>query len=365
MRRQERAADYGKRIESGPVAWDVGADPRVELMSIIFKLAGNPEYNRCKSVRYKRDIQAHFGQHRDHPVVRLAAELRESDWVGHDVPMGLAVDLTDANDFARQRSSGDEPVYFSSRWGEDSGIDFVEKVHDFAEQTDFYQFFADHQPLYEKTSARLRGLLAKHVHFEWFEQFFGPRSGVRFRVVPAMVNGKNHYAARAESEDGVTYYCILGVYQCSFAGLGNPRFNRTAVPIVIHEFCHSYCNPLVDAHMSELEEHGRRIASELEAVGKPVPYGNWQPLLYESVVRSCVISYLKAKESRRAARRQLRIDMRRGFRWLPELSDLIDEYEANRNTYPTFGSFFPRIVEFMTDYKLVQADNHMRRVAHL
>lgn len=110
-------------------------------------------------------------------------------------------------------------------------------------------------------------------------------------------------------------------------------------------------------------EPAKQIASEFQAAGRRVPYGNWQPLLYESVVRSSVVSYLKSKTSRRAAWWQLRADKRLGFRWLPQLCDLLDGCEANRDKYPTFKLFLPRIVGFMTNYELARADNHMRRVA--
>ena len=39
---------------------DVRVDPRVELMSIIFRLAGHPEYNTAPNYPYLADVEAHF-----------------------------------------------------------------------------------------------------------------------------------------------------------------------------------------------------------------------------------------------------------------------------------------------------------------
>ena len=50
----------------------VSVDPRVELMSILFRLAGNPEYNQGRVPSYVQDVESHFGRFRDHPVVKLA-----------------------------------------------------------------------------------------------------------------------------------------------------------------------------------------------------------------------------------------------------------------------------------------------------
>ncbi len=56
---------------------EVGVDARVELMSLIFRLAGNREYNQPNSASsYAREISAHFGRFADHPVVEYARALR-------------------------------------------------------------------------------------------------------------------------------------------------------------------------------------------------------------------------------------------------------------------------------------------------
>jgi hypothetical protein len=61
--------------EEGP---EVRVDPRVELMSIIFRLAGNPEYNRGEVKSYVDDVEDRFGSFREHAVVEMARELRKT-----------------------------------------------------------------------------------------------------------------------------------------------------------------------------------------------------------------------------------------------------------------------------------------------
>ena len=71
---------------------EAAVDPRVELMSIIFRLAGNPEYNMPNSQSpYADDVAAHFGPFRDHPVVKLARKLRQEHGVSYDAVMGQLV----------------------------------------------------------------------------------------------------------------------------------------------------------------------------------------------------------------------------------------------------------------------------------
>ena len=49
----------------------VTIDPRVELMGVIFHLAGNPEYNKCKSKPYMGNLDEHFAGHRNHPAAKF------------------------------------------------------------------------------------------------------------------------------------------------------------------------------------------------------------------------------------------------------------------------------------------------------
>ena len=74
----------------------VKVDPRIELLSLIFRLAGNPEYSQARVQAYAQDVDKHFGGFQDHAVVNLARELRRNDGVSYDAVMSLAVHLKDA-----------------------------------------------------------------------------------------------------------------------------------------------------------------------------------------------------------------------------------------------------------------------------
>jgi hypothetical protein len=46
----------------------------------------------------------------------------------------------------------------------------------------------------------------------------------------------------------------------------------------------------------------------------------------------------------------IREENMRGFKWMKELSDLLGQYEAEREHYPTLESFAPRLVTFFDEY---------------
>jgi hypothetical protein len=328
----------------------VSVDPRVELMSIIFRLAGNREYNMSQFLTYVGDIEKHFGQFKDHPVVKLAKQLRNTRGVSYDAVMSMAIHIKDVNDFDLLVPLDPRPQTLDPRWEASSVVEFLEKAKMFAQETKFNEFFDAHKPMYNRASANFRSMMEKEAHLEWFDEFFGEKPGAEFNICLGMTNGGGCYGPRIRIGNKEKYYCILGVWKFSLLGFGEPVFDKTMLPTVIHEFCHSYANPIVDAHESELEKPGKRIYALVEERMKRNAYGNWLTVIRESLVRACVVRYLAKNEGPDAANKQIQDDVSRGFLWMQGFSDLLIEYEQNRGKYPTLNDFFPKAVEFFDNY---------------
>ena len=79
------------KAEVGRITIEV--DPRVELIGIVFRLAGNPEFNDGTLVQYAKAIEKHFGDFDNHPAVKMAVKLRNTRLMSCDGPMSLAVHI--------------------------------------------------------------------------------------------------------------------------------------------------------------------------------------------------------------------------------------------------------------------------------
>jgi hypothetical protein len=347
-RQQPAAESQAPEPTAAAIPMDVRIDPRVELISIIFRLAGNREYSMCQIPSYNRDIEEHFGPYNDHPAIKFASELRQRRGVSFDAPMSLAVHLTDATGLGEKIPFDSPDEEIDSRWKLDELREFVEKARLFVKDADFEGFIDAHEELYAQTVARAKQMLKREAHLEWFDDFFGARPGDDFKVVIGMVNGPSNYGARMKLGDDEELYCILGVWNCDLQGI--PRFPGGMVSTVVHEFCHSYVNPLVYARTSELEEAGTRMYETVKNTMKQMAYGNWTTMMHESVVRASGVRYTLSTRGKFAANMEIMGQVNRGFLWTRELSKLLGEYEANRDQYPTLESFFPRIITFFNEY---------------
>ena len=158
----------------------VTVDPRVELMSVIFRLANNPEYCQGRVPSYFQDAGRRFGRFRDHPVVTLARKLRETREISHDAVMTMAVHVTDAFSLREEVPLSPQPKSLDRRWTPETAREFLVLARRFVVEADFKGFLDQHEPLYQFAVQRMRETLDQHAHLDWFDRFFGPRDGARF-----------------------------------------------------------------------------------------------------------------------------------------------------------------------------------------
>ena len=348
----------GQAVPSSPHSLRVAVDPRVELLGLIFRLAGNQEYQEYKMARlesYAGDVEKQFGKFRGHAVVNLARKLRDTRGVSYDAVMSMAIHLTDAEHLKLKVPLQSWPEDLDQRWTAPDVSNFLAAARSFVKDSSFQKFIKKHRPLYQTTVARMQTLMEKEAHLEWFDAYFGQRPQASFTVVPGLLNGGGSYGVHFRAADGPEeLYCILGVWRTDQEGL--PEFSHDALATVIHEFCHSYANPLIERHLAELQPSGDALYGPVAGRMRSQAYGNGQTLLKESLVRACVIRYLRQYEGEEAARRAIRAEKRNGFLWMQEMSDLLGEYEAHRDQYPTLEDFAPRLAAFFAETAKKQAD---------
>ncbi|MHC4168963.1 MAG: DUF4932 domain-containing protein [Planctomycetota bacterium] len=337
-----------RNVKAGGVDIDVSVDPRVELMSIIFRLAGNPEYNQCKIPGYDADISSHFTAHQDHAAVKYAAELKKRRSMGYNAPMGLAVYVGDVPALKELVSLNPRPGELDGRWQTTGARKFLTRARRFASDTQFGHFFDEHKPLYDKAVQDLATVVERHAHLEWFDDFFGQSTNERFHVVLGMANGGSSYGARAVIDDENHIYSMLGVWRLDSSGI--PTFSKGLVGTIHHELCHSYANPIVHKFTDELEEAGKRMYRPLEDKMSKQAYGTWDTMMCEYVVRVCTIQYYRRYGTPEEVERVLKYHIDRGFVGMYELDEVVSEFENERQKYATFESFFPRVVEFFAEY---------------
>ncbi len=335
----------------------IGVDQRVELMAIIFRLAGNREYNQGKLQPYVSEIDRHFGPFREHEAIKLAREMREKMGVGFDTVMYLAVNMNNVRDL-QERVQFDAPGGLLRERGlseqqaqQLAGVirKFLTSVRTFVADSKAEEFFKAHQKFYDTADGRLRAVVSKHADFPWFSRFYGKSPAADFFVVPLLANSETNFAPRVP---GIgmrqELYAVITTSKTDTAGL--PVYDEGKVGTLVHEFSHSFVNPLVESRKDQFEKPAQKIFAHVNEALTEQAYGAWHLMMIESVVRAATARYILAHEGVKKAREEVIDQQGKGYLHLPELFDLLDEYERDRKKYPTFESFMPRIVSFFEGF---------------
>src|SRR5579871_4760335 len=80
----------------------IATDPRIVLLSIVFHLAGNPEYNQCRVKSYCEAVDQYFAPFKDDEAIRLARELNERSGINYDAVMSMAIHIKDVETLAER-----------------------------------------------------------------------------------------------------------------------------------------------------------------------------------------------------------------------------------------------------------------------
>ncbi len=324
----------------------IEVDPRVELVGIVFRLAGNYEYSQGRIRSYVRDIERQFGDFDNHPAVKLAARLRSQRRMSCDGPMSLAVYID--RDFRPRKTFEQWPWGLDGRWKKQETAEFLEQLQQFAAETKFNEFFEAHGTLYETGMRSCQAVMAQYDLQTWLGEFFGVEEMGDLRLVLGFLNGPSNYGPRFAAGKTLEKYAIVGMSLPDADG--NPVFGPRKLETTAHEFCHSFANPVVDKYMEQLQPAGEKLYAAKAPAMKRIGYQNWRSLMYESAVRACVASHIRHSFEPECLQDYLDAEAGYGFVWTGDLCNLLEKYESNRDLYPTFESFFPEFVTFLNEY---------------
>jgi len=322
---------------------NVAVDPRMELLAAVQLLSGYGERTGLitrHEFPYKQDVVAYFEPYRDHAAVRQFAEMSEQGF-SFDAPPAAMLYLTDPPELENRRPFTD---YVIGRAGGDRRLaEFVAALRDFARASDFTSFFRAHTGSYRAQVADVSEKLAGVDYVETLESYYGMRQhSYNILLVPLFHGGG--YGPRVVHEDGkADIFNIVGP-----VGVENgvpifgtaENFRHTAW----HEFSHSFVNPTTESFGEQIARYEgllEPIRDEMEQMA----YGDWATCVNEHIVRA-VTSRLTARElGDEQGEEILQSEKRRGFFYVEALSERLEQYEHQRESYPTFVDFYSELVE--------------------
>lgn len=319
-------------------------DKRIEILSIVFRLAGSREYSSRKFPYYVNRIDAHFDKYKEHELIGFIRSLRKKRGVGYDAVMSMAIHISEPPVF-------NPLVPFSknvpdSRWGKKNATKFLKLLNEFYADAACESFFEENSALYQTASQRFLKIYHE-LDVNWYLNFYGEKPKGEFRIVLGLGNGGGNYGPKIIFPDGKeSVYAIMGTW--SVDSLGLPAYKvANYFPTLLHEFNHSFINHIVKKNKTEFRKSGSAIYRQLKDVMNNQAYGSWETMINEALVRAAVIKYMKDHDfEEEAITKELNTQLNRGFLWTDKLVDELEKYDSERDKYQSLESFMPEIVKF-------------------
>ncbi len=295
-------------------------DRRIELLSIIWRLAGAEEYTRAKGTPYLDAVDRTFTPFAKHPAVTMARALRRSRGIGFDAPMLFAIQLDDQ---LALTNVGELPA-LDARWTIENAEELAKVVRAFATEAGLDAFLAQHIDYHASLVRTLQGVIDTENPVAWFDTKFGAAQAT-FVVVPSPIAGQMNFGPRATALDGTQqFYQVIGVGSRT----GEIVADDQLVYLLVHEMAHSYINPVFAKHRAALEPAGAKLFALVEKPMRAQNYIDPMTMLNESAVRAVTVNYMRDRRNEVAAAAVLRGELRNSFYWVRGLAELFRTLSA-------------------------------------
>ena len=341
-------------------------DECVELMATVWRLSGADEYNLCRVPQYAHEVDSAFAEYKEHPAVQLARQYQRESGIAYDAVASYALHLTVTKDgaivFNDSFLEGSDDSF--DRWSEPQKKEFLEPLNDFFRKSRFHEWYLQQKELYTQVEEAFKAI-NQHVDYDWFSSYFGPQNGSTFRIVLSLLVGPNNCGCSAQLKDGSNALSpVIG--NCQVAEDGSIFYNTNAVlPIVIHEFCHHYCNPLNGQFWSLMDQTAEKVFKEREQQLRQSAYGSALIMMNETFVRASVIRYMRVHYPQIEESALVKGEEHSGFILTQTLCDALKQYEQQRDKYVTMTDFMPTLAKAVNDFDLKLYKKQQKELAKL
>lgn len=321
----------------------------VELMGLIFRLAGAEEYNGCLVSTIANSADSYFASVKNHQAVELAKQYRQSG-VSYDAVVGYANQLV----FNKEGEVIFDPNYqegsnssFDRRWNSQRKNDMLTAVNDFYITSNFHSWFESTKSEQEDAISSFKSIC--NLDYTWFDSFYGKNDKLASRIILSFMTGTGGYGISLKRKDGTLLLTpVIG----SFHQENGKVSYGNDVNHVVHELSHPYCNPLIEANWTSISSKADWAFSKFEGTEVVQAFfgGNARSMMCETFVRACVIRYMISHNMEDEVDKMLALETSRGFIMLRTLVKTLEKREQEADKYPTLADFMPEIIKAINEF---------------
>ena len=328
-----RPVDWTRLGGSGAPVLTFAVDPRLELLSVVWRLA-DAKAARAESAAatppYVAAADAWFAGFSTHPAVALLSEMTRRG-AAANVPTQVVLQLSSPPELA---AGGLPAEILRDAGGSASVRRFVEALRDFYRRSRFEEFLASQSARLEGFARTAEGESAGGLSPEAVSAYLGEPFQVRYRflLAPLLPRQMDVMRARGRFPDGFASTLVRGGQAAPDGTLG---FDFSAFgDSVAHELAHTVTHPLAASFGETMRGPAPKGCNDFSGTG-------WASCMDEYLVLAVTLRVSAMKGDAAGADRQLAYFAGRGYPWLAAFCDALREYEREP---AGLAAYFPRLL---------------------
>lgn len=318
----------------------------VELMGLLFRMAGANEYNQCQVGTVASSADQYFASMKNHQAVTLAKQYRQYG-VSYDAVTGYANQLV----FDEEGKIIFEPDYLEGsntsfdRWNSQQKTDMLAALNDFYVASKFHDWFVSTKTEQEQAIASFKSIC--NLDYTWFDTFYGKNDKLSSRIILSFMIGNSNNGISLKRKDGTLLLTpVLGSLS---QNNGSVRFNGD-MNLIVHEFSHPYCNPLIEANWSSISSKAQEVYNRVSSKMQSQAYSNAMTMMCETLVRSNTIRYMISHNQQGLVNQTLAYEESNGFMMVRTLMKTLEKRELEADKYATLADFMPVLIEAINNF---------------
>jgi len=318
----------------------------VELMGLLFRMAGANEYNQCQVSTVASSADQYFASMKNHQAVTLAKQYRQYG-VSYDAVTGYANQLV----FDEEGKIIFEPDYLEGsytgfdRWNSQQKTDMLAALNDFYVASKFHDWFVSTQTEQEQAIASFKSIC--NLDYTWFDTFYGKNDKVASRIILSFMIGNHNNGISLKRKDGT--HLLTPVLGSLSQNNGSVRFNGD-MNLIVHEFSHPYCNPLIEANWPSISSKAQEVYNRVSSQMQSQAYSNAMTMMCETLVRSSTIRYMISHNQQNLVNQTLAYEESNGFMMVRTLMKTLEKRELEADKYATLADFMPVLIEAINNF---------------
>ena len=336
-------------IVQSPFAINPHFNEGIELMCLIFRLAGAPEYNICMVPTIYKSADSFFAQMKNHEAITIARECR-SRGVSYDAvtAFGLYLLISENGSISFNPDYVEDSNDSFNRWSDKQKKQMLNAVNDFYRESDFRRWYDTTEPKRQQAIESFKKICT--VDFAWYDSFFGPKENSGIQIFLSFLIGLHNHGLAVDLVNGK--HLLSPVYGSIHEDNRGAPYYTDILSIIIHEFCHPFCNPLIDEFWDLMEEKANSVLKRVKAQMDAQAYGQSKTMMYETFVRASTIRYLVTHRNNKSKETLIQSEELKGFILVRCLVEALEKREQNPSLYPTMKDFMPEIIKAVNNFQL-------------